>query len=949
MSGWFRDEQSGAPVFQTDSGKFLLKKGGSVVHVDQKDLGPALLTGGYEPASPAELAAHESAKRVEKEGVTGYLKTGAEAAAAGAFDAATFPARVAARAALPEESANALEEKALSGRSVMSNLAAIAGDLWPGDQSGEAVARGYTEAARQRAQDRPGTALAGRIAGELATGAATGGGLAAASEHAAEQAGVGALGRALTRTAGMAAESGGHATTQASEDAWVGDTKLTGEAVAADAMAGFLGGALMGASTSGLGALARKAFGRPVTSPVVTKAADEAVSDMVSGIAGAEAEPAAVSYMRQQANKAARGIEDVQSRLTPEADREVLQKYGPFAPASKEYEAVHSALRDYEGTLTRNADELSAKLNKAESNAEHVRELWDSAEMKKDALRPLITADHEAAVVSARKFGAQLRDYVSGTLDEVENAGNSRVNTALRKYIGDKIESLNTTDDAAQAFTDLYQIKQAVQRTKKLYSNAVYADPNATQAARTIAGNFDQAQNWMRDFTENELVWGKAGAATKEVNAAYTNWLKSADVYNETMMKTTQRAGWGGPVQEAWDEKVRSFLSGVGTGATKQRESYVRNYVAGLKNLVDTMGKHFDAPEGALSAASENAAAALRGLDETKATLGAANQIRAIQAAEGGSGKLSGTAGAVIGGMLGGPAGAAVGGTVGHVLGRPATLAMQAAQLRAVVAKQGARVSGIAADLVKPVEKALRPVASVSVRSLPRAAARATVAAGVAAAATAKERDSQYREVANRLIELQTNPQILQDTVISRLGDQMPDFPQTSGEVTATTARAVSFLSEKLPAPLQTQPGLTPMKPQTVAPAERSRFMRYVEAAKDPDAVLAKVGDGSITDEHVEAVKNIYPAKFEFMRTAIIETIAGGKADAPYQVRLRLQKLFDAPVDPTTKPGFAEFIQASVEQSVAADGQKRAARGGGGKAPNVSKSLAIGSPQTLHL
>lgn len=959
--GWY--QVGGKPVFMGDDGLVRLKGPDGQMKSVKPAEAHGLLSGSefdreYAPATAGDIdAAHAEAQRaarVEKEGVTGYLKTGAESAAAGAIDAVTAVPRAAIRAFSPE-TANTLEQNALSGRAVLDNLAAIGGELLPGDKPGEAYAREYTEGARERAEDRPGTATAGRIAGEIAgTVALPGGGLASGAAKLAEGSSLAA--RAATRIGAMAAEGGAAASTQAGEDAFVGDIPLTSEAAASAAMTGIMFGGAAGAVGEGLGAIGRKVFGRakPVTTPNLTKASDDVLAEQMAAVTGEPATPAAVSAWRRMVNKGGRALEDQQLSGKAPEEAALIRKVSPFSEATPEREAIDHVLHDYDGSLTKGSSELSGSLNKLENEAEKVREVWDSAPLKESAIREKITTPHGAAVARANVFADQMRNDVNALLEQVEDAGNKKVNEGLRKVLNRNAAVIDAMDragetDAAKALTSVYQMKQAVQRVKKMYSQGGRVDPNAKQAAELISRGFDAIQNDARKFTESPAVWGEAGNAVKEINERYTAWLPSSQVYRQTVMQETQRAGWDGAVHEAWDEKIRPFLEKIGTGQASQREEYVRNYITGLRDLSDTISKHFDVTPGAAQTVKESAQESLSTIQRIKDSIGSVNKLKAMAAAERGH-KLGGIGGALVGAATPGAATHGVsamalnrilGGGAADTLG-PGTMAVQAAQLRAAAAQRiTQRAETIVRDLVKPsgAKSVARQVASAGRAASPITTAGATATASESA-------DARYRRVAERLVALQGDPEMLNDAISAHMGPSMPELPQTQAATTVASARAISYMASKLPAPLQQGGAMQPLKPSVIAPSVRDQFMRTVDAVMDPVGVMEKIGDGSLTKEHVEAVKAVWPTIYSAMRDATARVLLEGHADAPYQVRLQSQKLFDLTLEPTASPAFAAFIRSSAQAAMASAPKPR--RSSGGKS-SVVGSLSQGSPTLTRI
>lgn len=918
MAGWF-PTTAGAPLYRTDDGRFLVKKGSHVVHANSVDEAIAALSqGGYEPASPADLDKSEQAKRVKDYTVGDEARVAAEGAGRGVVDLVTGLPRIGYRIAATldnnTEAANRADEK-YSGAGIQKML-----------QTPEQNAQ-----SRQMAQDLPAAALGGRAIGEVVPALATGG-ISAVGEGLST--GIGsALGRAAIRAGAAGAEGAAAGVTQAGEDAWVGDTAVTGEAVANSALRGMLFGGGLSAGASAVGAVGRKAaaaFGRPGSMPKVTTAADQALGEMTQEVVGDAPLPGTIAYMRRKANEVGKAVEETRLKGLPEEDAALIRKHGAFAPKSVERDSTDAILSDYEGELTKKGDYLAETLNDAEKSAEKIRETVAQRDLNIGQWRKNITTDHAQAVAASKAMGAELLGETEGVVQSMQGVGANRANKAL-DFLHKQLDTLNETSDAAVAMNTVNRMKQDLQNTKMFYANLPPSGGNEKLAAQMANTGFDGIQEKARQFLENPQVWGKAGDLQKGYNAAIHNWLgPTRTFYNETLMKDLARRSWdGGPVRTVLDEKARSWLGTLGTGQGKTREAAIREYISGLKDVSEAAAKHMDLDPATLHAATENATKALAVIDELKGSIGAANQLRMIKASEGGAG-LSNVAMAA---MTGAPVGAAdVGRAAAQRLGisfEPGSMAIQAAQLRTAAARKMIQTEEITKQLIAPVQKALSPSKSIKIPG----------AGFVGAAASTKEAiDSRYRRVAEQLATYQAQPDKLLEDATQHLGPAMPSFPQTTASITATTQRAVSFLSSKVPAPLQRGGGFTPLKPSAVSDTDKARFLRYVDAVDDPIGILKKVGNGSITDEHVQAVRAVYPSIFSAMQRVIAETVTTTKADAPYQIRLRMQKLFDVPIDPTMSPDFGKFMQAAATAGAAETQASQAARRPkGGKAPNVAK------------
>lgn len=137
--------------------------------------------------------------------------------------------------------------------------------------------------------------------------------------------------------------------------------------------------------------------------------------------------------------------------------------------------------------------------------------------------------------------------------------------------------------------------------------------------------------------------------------------------------------------------------------------------------------------------------------------------------------------------------------------------------------------------------------------------------------------------------------------------------PLLADKVETAAARRVEFLAAKLPK----RPDLVSLRvgPDTWRPSdfEISKFARYANAAENPAAVLERVADGTVTPSDAEALRSVYPEMYQSMRAQIIENLGALQKTLPYEKRLALSILFDAPVDPSMSPMMIRRLQSSFQ------------------------------------
>jgi hypothetical protein len=78
-------------------------------------------------------------------------------------------------------------------------------------------------------------------------------------------------------------------------------------------------------------------------------------------------------------------------------------------------------------------------------------------------------------------------------------------------------------------------------------------------------------------------------------------------------------------------------------------------------------------------------------------------------------------------------------------------------------------------------------------------------------------------------------------------------------------------------------------------PVALQQYANRVEVAQNPAVVFDRIKDGSLTPEHVETLKAVYPALVPQYQSALMEAIQDSKHPIPYEVRHGLGMLLDVP------------------------------------------------------
>ncbi len=169
-----------------------------------------------------------------------------------------------------------------------------------------------------------------------------------------------------------------------------------------------------------------------------------------------------------------------------------------------------------------------------------------------------------------------------------------------------------------------------------------------------------------------------------------------------------------------------------------------------------------------------------------------------------------------------------------------------------------------------------------------------------------------------------------------KLGDNNP-VPQYAGSFSATSSRAVQYLSSIRPNTDQQNPLDTKRKP---TPAEQSAYDRALDIAQNPLVVLDRMHKGILTVKDLEALKAVHPDAYRGLQqrlmTGIMDQSSKGKV-IPYSTRLQLSMFLGQPLDSTMTPMAILSAQPKAQEAPQNAPQPKT-KGNPAKLTGISKS-----------
>lgn len=144
-----------------------------------------------------------------------------------------------------------------------------------------------------------------------------------------------------------------------------------------------------------------------------------------------------------------------------------------------------------------------------------------------------------------------------------------------------------------------------------------------------------------------------------------------------------------------------------------------------------------------------------------------------------------------------------------------------------------------------------------------------------------------------------------------------PAIPETSRAAAEVAKRGADYLLAHAPVkpreidPHDLTPQLKDIKPD---PVQLIEYGQRVQVVEDPTSVFDELEQGTLTPTHVDALRTVYPAIYEQMRTNVWDELTSAKEKPGYYQRIQLGTLLDVPADKSLEPQNIQATQTMYEQ-----------------------------------
>ncbi len=441
-------------------------------------------------------------------------------------------------------------------------------------------------------------------------------------------------------------------------------------------------------------------------------------------------------------------------------------------------------------------------------------------------------------------------------------------------------------------FIAIDDLKRAVGKEAKFGKSPIGLSPAGHE--------FDALYHRIRPTLEDEAVWGAAGTAQREINAADTKAFGTLQNFSRDF--TTQFDSEAGrPIYRANPASVQSFLSDSNLARADLRKEAAERFISGLRGRMNAVEKHLKLP----AAEKANLTEARAALDRFESSLGKASQeaatiakIQEMQKAESLHAMSAAHAVPVIGGALN---------LAAQANSSPLATITRMAEIKASVDKMTKALDHGIGRVVGASEKGSADV-SRAIRDARVVGAQRETTEAVTRAEAAR--------MVGVVQESAANPGGVVDKVTRALGDMHTVAPQTATAMAITASRAIAYLGTVAPKGRTNAPSLQPLaEERRYNASELDVFAERLRAIEDPLTVLDDVAAGTISRPAIEAVRAVYPKLFREIQVKVAVACAASPKPIAWERQKSLAILLGVPTDATLDPGFVARTQASFAAS----------------------------------
>lgn len=205
--------------------------------------------------------------------------------------------------------------------------------------------------------------------------------------------------------------------------------------------------------------------------------------------------------------------------------------------------------------------------------------------------------------------------------------------------------------------------------------------------------------------------------------------------------------------------------------------------------------------------------------------------------------------------------------------------------------------------------------------------AQAIFAGGVAAATAIGASELThipFDKKVKRIEELANNPDTMNAQMSNHIDGISQQMPGISQGLSTSMAMSVGFLNSKVPRAKNNLPMNAKWLPSL---AQKQKFNTYFNTVANPISVMKNIKNGSLTSEHMEALRATHPELLQHMQKQLIQNFSPDKAmKLPSSTRRSLSMFMGQPLDDGNLPQVVIANQATFQMPNQSQNQAKTPR-----------------------
>lgn len=158
----------------------------------------------------------------------------------------------------------------------------------------------------------------------------------------------------------------------------------------------------------------------------------------------------------------------------------------------------------------------------------------------------------------------------------------------------------------------------------------------------------------------------------------------------------------------------------------------------------------------------------------------------------------------------------------------------------------------------------------------------------------AEQIENNYNKNTEKVKEFANNPEMF----VNHLGDNTHGLQAAAPNITqfmhGSLVAGVNFLNSKIPQSVNHMALGPEFKPSNT---QMEKYNKYYDVVNDPIVALQHLKNGTLSNEHIEALQSVYPKLYQEMQMKLMENITPKKTDKmSYPVKMQLSKFIGQPL-----------------------------------------------------